>query len=292
MKIKKLLFVTKFEKLSYTSLQSILDLRQASLEHVVFVYVIEREHLSMYRTGYKKDEEIRLRERANIRFIDWAEHLFEQGMEVGVYIEVGSVVPQIIESAENEDADIIVIGRPQKGVLEQLYSGSDVAELLRRASVPVMVFKHDDETPVGLTQPFQRPLLAMDGSAPARKAVSYLTELGAVIDAVDVVNVVSEKAITGGSAMEIQKARKVARHLLEEICDIFEAAGVPANPHMYVGDAAEQIEKAAQELRSSLVVLGSSAKSAWVERWIGSTPRTIAEKTGITTLLIPPDRQQ
>jgi nucleotide-binding universal stress UspA family protein len=291
MKIKKLLFVTKFETLSYTSLQSILSLRRTGLEHVVFVYVIERENLSMYRTGYRKEEEVRLRERANIRFIDWAEDLFELGMEVGVYIEVGSVVPQIIASAENEGSDLIVIGRPHKSVLEQLYSGSDVAELTRRASVPVLVFKHVDETPSGPGDPFARPLLAMDGSQPARKAVKYLTDLQQVIECVDVVNVVGDKAISGGSAMQIQKARKDSKGLLEEVADIFETAGIQVRTHMYVGDADEQIAKAAQELQSSMVVLGSSSKSAWMERWLGSTPRTIAEKTDITTLLIPPDRK-
>ena len=71
MKIKKLLFVTKFEQLGLDALQSLMDIRDAGLNHVVFLNVIERERVAMRRgTGYQKDEEIRLRERANIRFID------------------------------------------------------------------------------------------------------------------------------------------------------------------------------------------------------------------------------
>ena len=35
----------------------------------------------------KKEEEIKLREKANIRFIDWAETLFEQGL--GATVELG-----------------------------------------------------------------------------------------------------------------------------------------------------------------------------------------------------------
>ncbi|MEW5909718.1 MAG: universal stress protein, partial [Thermodesulfobacteriota bacterium] len=94
MKIEKLLFVTKFEKLWFDALESLLDLRKAGLNHVVFLNVIEREKVAMQRgTGYRKTEEVKLREMANIRFIDWAEPLFEQGMEVGAYIVVGSLVP-------------------------------------------------------------------------------------------------------------------------------------------------------------------------------------------------------
>ena len=112
MKIKKLLFVTKFEELGLDALQSLLILRKAALEHVVFVNVIERERVAMRRgTGYNKKAEIRLRETANIRFIDWAENLFEQGMEVGVYIVVGSLVGEVIKAAQKEEADLIVINK-------------------------------------------------------------------------------------------------------------------------------------------------------------------------------------
>jgi nucleotide-binding universal stress UspA family protein len=115
MEINKLLFVTKFEELGFDALRSLLTLRNSALDHVVFVNVIERDRVAMRRgKGYQKDEEIRLREAANIRFIDWSETLFEQGMEVGVYIVVGSLVPEVIKATQKEDADLIVIGRSHK----------------------------------------------------------------------------------------------------------------------------------------------------------------------------------
>jgi len=92
MKIEKLLFVTKFEELGFDAVRSLLSLTGADLNHVVFINVIERDQFAMSRVGYRKDEEIRLREAANIRFIDWSESLFEQGLEVGVYIVVGTLV--------------------------------------------------------------------------------------------------------------------------------------------------------------------------------------------------------
>jgi len=39
-----------------------------------------------------------------------------------------------------------------------------------------------------------------------------------------------------------------------------------------------------------MIVLGSSAKTAWVEKWLGSTPRSIAETSVYPTLLIPPEK--
>jgi len=291
MEIKKLLFVTKFDVLGFDALRSVLDLRKAALEHVVFVNVIERERVAMRRgTGYQKSEEIRLREAANIRFIDWAEDLFEKGMEVGVYIVVGNLVPQVMKAAQKEEADLIVIGRSPKKVLEQLYEGSDVIELLRRTSTPVLVYKQLTEDPTDLELPFKRPLLATDWSPASMKAVAYLKELGKVIEEVNVINVVDEKQLTGSSSLEVQKTRKDVRNRLEEICEALAAEGIRSRARLYVGNAEEGIEKAARDCQSTMIVLGSSAKSQWMERWLGSIPRAIAEKSIYPTLLIPPEK--
>ena len=290
MKIKKLLFVTKFEELGFDAVQSLLSLTNAALNHIVFINVIERDRFAMSRVGYRKDEEIRLREAANIRFIDWSENLFEQGLEVGVYIVVGSLVSEVIKAAQKEDADLIVIGRSHKGVLENLYSGSDVTELLRRTATAVLVYKHLSETAISIEKPFERPLLAIDWSPASLKAVEYLKSLKDVVREIRIVHVAGEKDLKGSSAMAIQKTRKETRTRLEQICAIFEAEGIEAREHVYIGDPNVEIEKAARDCQASMIVLGSSGKTAWVEKWLGSTPRTIAEKSVYPTLLIPPEK--
>jgi len=292
MEIKKLLFVTKFEELGFDALGSLLSLRKAALNHVVFVNVIERDKVAMRRgTGYQKDEEIRLRETANIRFIDWAEDLYEQGMEVGVYIVVGSLVAEVIKAAQKEEADLIVIGRSHKSILEQFYEGSDITELIRRTSIPVLVYKPIPENVFVLEKPFERVLLATDWSAASLRAVEYLKGLKDIATRIDVVYVAAKKELTGSTTMEIQKTRKEKRQKLDEICGILEAAGVEARSHVYIGDPVEEIEKAARECQATMIVLGSSGKAAWVERWIGSIPRQIAETSVYPTLLIPPEQK-
>jgi len=290
MKLARLLFVTKFEELGFDAVQSLLSLTKADLNHIVFINVIEKDRFAMSRVGYRKDEEIRLREAANIRFIDWSENLFEQGLEVGVYIVVGSLVSEVIKAAKKEEADLIVIGRSHKGVLENLYSGSDVTELLRRSATPVLVYKHLSETAISIEKPFERPLLAMDWSPASLKAVDYLKGLKNVVREIRVMHVAGEKDLKGSSAMAIQKTRKETRTKLAKICAVFEAEGIEAREHVYIGDPNEEIEKAARDCQATMIVLGSSAKTAWVEKWLGSTPRTIAEESVYPTLLIPPEK--
>ena len=49
MKIVKMLFVTEFDELWFDALQSLMGLRKAGLNHVVFLHVIQREKVAMRR---------------------------------------------------------------------------------------------------------------------------------------------------------------------------------------------------------------------------------------------------
>jgi len=57
----------------------------------------------------------------------------------------------------------------------------------------------------------------------------------------------NEKDLNGSSTTAISKTRKEARNKLEKICEGFEAAGIKAKEHVYVGDPDEEIEKAAKD---------------------------------------------
>jgi len=288
MKIRKLLFVTKFEELCYDALKSLLELRNAALEHVVFLTVIERDKVAMKRgSGYLKEEEVKLKETANIRFIDWAENLFEMGMEVGAYIEVASLIPEILKVIKKEAPDLIVIGRSHKGQLEQLYAGSDVIELMRRTEVPILVFKHMREDNIVPEKLFERPLFATNWSDTGKKTIEYIKGLKNVIGEIHIMHVVKDNALKSSDAHEVQKVRKAERKKLDDLCDELEEAGINARPHVYVGDPQKEIEKAAKEYQASMIILGSSEKAAILERWIGSISKNIADKSIFPCLLIP-----
>lgn len=288
MEIKKLLFVTKFEDLCYDALNSLLALRHSALEHVVFLNVIEKDKVAMQRgSGYLKEEEVKLKETANIRFIDWAENLFEMGMEVGAYIEVSSLIPEILKVVEKETPDLIVIGRSHKGPLEQLYSSSDVMELVRRTHLPVLVFKHMMEDNIVPEKIFERPLFANNWGASGEKATAYLKGLKNVIGELHIMHVLKEKALKSKDTHAVQKVRKVERKRLDILADTFEDEGITCRPHVYVGNAQREIERAAKEYQASMIVLGSSEKAAILERWTGSITKSIAENSIYPCLLIP-----
>lgn len=289
MDIRKILFVTKFEELWFDAVESLMDLRKASFNHVVFLNVIEREKVALRRgKGYQKVEEVRLKEMANIRFINWAETLFEKGLEVGAYIVVGSLVKQVVTAAEKEDIDLIVVGYKKKGRIEQFYSSSDILEIIHRSQIPVLVYKYKPDNTIAVEKPFERPLLATDFSKMNQNAIDYLKPMGQVIKKVTVIHVGDPKSLKESSAMGVQKTRKKIRGKLDELCDLLIAAGIDASPAVYVGTPAKEIVTAAKECNASMVITGTSSKLSLKEKLVGSTPRFLAEKTDIPTLLIPP----
>ena len=276
MKIKKLLFVTDFEQLWFDALQSLMDLRKAGLEHVIFLHVIKREKVAFVPYGgYLKGEEAKLREMANIRFIDWAEDLFEAGMECGAYILVGNLVPKVLSVANEEKADLIVTGA---------HKSTETIEILRRTSIPILVHKYDIKKN---ERPFERPILVTDWSSPCERAIDYLIALKDILKNVVVVHVIPEKSIKGLNRTEIQKIERKNKKRLEEVCNTLSTEGISSECHLYMGEVVEQIKNAISEHNVSMVVAGTTGKGAWRARWLGSVSHELVQDSELPILLVP-----
>ncbi|NVL91661.1 MAG: universal stress protein [Desulfobacterales bacterium] len=288
MKITKILFVTDFEELLFNALQSLMGLRKAGLNHVVLLHVIPREKVAMRRgIGYLKQEERKLREIANIRFIDWAETLFEQGMEVGAHIAVGNTVPKVLSVAEDEGVDLIVIARRKRGKLEELYAGSETSDLLRKTVRPVLIYNYISQSGRVGENPFERLLLALDWSLSSERALDLVLALKGTVKRVDIIHVVSEKDIGKLSKTEIQKLERENKKRLNDVCDVLVKQRSDVRSHLYIGKIEEQIRKGAWEYRATMIVLGTGSKSIWKERWSGSVSHTLAERSELPLLVIP-----
>ena len=288
MKIKKMLFVSEFEELWFDALQSLMGLRKSGLDHVVFLHVIQREKVAMRRgAGFLKQEEVKLREIADIRFIDWAETLFEEGMEVGAHIAIGNVVPKIVSVSEIEGVDLIVTARRKRGKLEEIYAGPEISELLRRTSKPVLIFNYLTQSGKVGENPFERLLLALDWSVSSERVLDLVLALSGATKRVEIVHVLSEKEVGKLSKMEAHKLERENKKRLDDICDVFIKERLDARPHLYIGKTEEQIKKASTEHKSSMIVLGTRRKSIWKEKWVGSVAHSLADNSELPVLIIP-----
>jgi len=281
MEIKKILFVTDFEELWFDALRSLMGLRKAGLDHVVLMHVLER------KIGYyTKEEKRKLMETAEVRFIDWAQSLFEEGMECGSYIVEGDTVRKIMSTIEEEKVILVVINRQKRTKMEKLYIDSKTIEFLRKTTTPVLVHKFKLESGKVNDKLFERPLLATDWSPPADRALEFLVGLKGIIKKLQVIHVVTEKAMAGLGRIGLKKMERENRRSLEELCDTLEGEGIEAESHLYIGDLT-QIENAARERDATLIATGTTKKSAWQARWLGSVSQQLAEVSELPTLLVP-----
>lgn len=288
MKITTMLFVSEFEELWFDALQSLMELRKAGLNHVVFLHVIPRDRVAMKRgSGYLKQEERKLREIADIRFIDWAETLFEEGMEVGAHIAIGNVVPKIISVAEIEKVDLIVTARIKKGKFGEIFLGSETSDLLRRTEKPVLLYNYQSQAGKVGENPFERVFLALDWSVSSEKVLDFVLAMKEAVKRVEIMHVLSEKQIGKMSKMEAHKIERENKKRLDEVCDTFVQERFDARPHLYIGDTEEQIQRGAGEHRATMIVLGTRQTSAWKEKWSGSISHSLAEKSELPLLIVP-----
>lgn len=288
MKIATILFVSDFEELWFDALQSLMSLRKAGLNHVVFLHVIHREKVAMKRgAGYLKQEERKLREIADIRFIDWAETLFEEGMEVGAHIAIGNPVPRILSVADFEGVDLIVTARRRRGKIEEFFAGSETAELLRRTDRPVLIYNYLSQSGKVGENPFERMLLALDWSVSSEKILEFIFALKGSVQRVEIIHVLSDKEIGKLSKMEAHKLERTNKKRLDKVCDVFVEERIDARPHIYIGPVEEQIERAAAEHKATMIVVGTTRTGFWKEKWSGSVSYALAEKSELPVLVIP-----
>ncbi|MBC8459153.1 MAG: universal stress protein [Deltaproteobacteria bacterium] len=288
MKITKILFVSEFEELWLDALQSLMPLRKAGMNDVVFLHVISRDKVAMRRgTGYLKQEERKIREIADIRFIDWAETLYEEGMEVVAHIVIGNIIPKILSVSELEGVDLIVTARRKRAKLEELYAGSETSDLLRRTDKPVLIYNYLSQSGKVGDNPFERLLLGLDWTESSEKVLDYVLALKGAVKRVDIVHVISEKDVAKITKMEAQKVERKNKKRLDEVCDVLIKEKFDARPHLYIGNTEEQIEKGASEHRATMIVLGSRRKSIWKEKWSGSVSYSLADKSELPILIIP-----
>ena len=294
MKIKKILFPTKFRELAFNSLESLMELKETGLKEVVLTYVIPREEVGFVPYGgYMKDEEERLREQARIRFEDWQQSLSKHGIDSTIRIEVGNPIPQLYRIAEEEKVDLIIAGRKKRTALEKVYVGSHTLDLIRRSKVPVLISKYmvrfewEGELITRVNDHiFTKPLFATDWSKPSEKALKLVSSFKGLTDKVMVTHIIGVKISKNLDKSELRRIERESKERLDNYCDRLKKAGVKAEPHLFSGRSSAEIIRVAREHKATMIVMGTTGKDRLRAFWLGSVSHRVAEASELPVLLV------
>ncbi len=274
----KALFPTDFSAYANTVFACLPDLKAAGLKMVVLVTVIKESDVPMPATANREDlnrVEWSVQERLNVARMA----LEGQGLRVFTQVRYGSPAEQILRVAEEERVDLIVIGAQGKTLGQELLLGSVAYEVVRGATVPVLIEKahvvrnmgHADCT-LACKEMFTRVLHPTDFSACAQAAFQVVKRLkGAGTKEVVVLHVQDERIMKHRAPEQVVAFDEQDAERLEDLCRTIRMFGLEARSLLRHGHPVRETLKAAEEQNPCLIVLGTYGRSALQELLVGST---------------------
>jgi nucleotide-binding universal stress UspA family protein len=296
MTIEKILFPSRFRELAYESLETLFPLKNAGLREVIFLHVISREDVGFVPFGgYMKGEENKLREEAQIRFKDWQKSLSERGIDSKVIVSVGETVHEILNTAEAEKVDLLVIGRKKRVDGARSFIGSYAHKIITRSKIPTLVSKYMvqfDDQDATLTKvnkaPFEMPMFAADWSERSGHALDLIASLKGVVRKVFLFFNIDEKTLEKSSRSEVESLRENISRRLEDYCNRLKADGVDTEPHIGAGGMLDEMIRISRERKASMIIIGNTSKDRLFSNILDrSLSYQVTKMSELPTLLVP-----
>jgi nucleotide-binding universal stress UspA family protein len=191
------------------------------------------------------------------------EHLGEAA-EAEMMIAESLPVSAIVNTAEQRNADLIVMGTHGRSGVSRVMLGSVTERVLRETDRPVLTVRQGPETRGPLRASIKRVLCPMNYTPVAFNALEHAVAVARCFDAeLHVLHVIEPSA---GHVMD-EKAH-------EQLCDwLSEDARRRCNLQELIrrGDAAEQIIEESRALGCDLIILGAQHKRFFDSTVIGTT---------------------
>jgi nucleotide-binding universal stress UspA family protein len=190
----------------------------------------------------------------------------------------GDPQDEIIASATQWGADVIVLGTRGLGVIKGFFLASVSLGVVRNAPCPVLVCK-------GMPREVRTVTVALDGSAHARQALDWLAGLPLAPTArVRLVGVV-EPELDPSSARD-RRDRLAAELVLS--ARTIEANGVSVETTVTTGTPARRIVEDAERHGSDLLVVGARGAGAATRLLLGSVSESVLRRAQCPVLVVRP----
>jgi len=193
----------------------------------------------------------------------------------------GNVSETILQTAAEEDCELITLGSRLVTGLKRLVVGRTLNAVAAKAQRPVLVIKHPPAPPVGLAL-WRRILVATGGSPWSDVAVDHALALARAQDlAVSLLCVDSRRArsflpsTTSGAKDTLALAEARAA-----------AAGVTCEAHLAYGNIADAIRETATSRACDAIILGSRGLTGFKRLMLGSISNAVTAKTLLPVLIV------
>ena len=265
--MKRLLVPTDFSEHSKKALKCLEYLKNAGVEEVTFIHVIDLNKvvgvasgvdITSIIDGYEKESYEQLEE-----FVSYATKLGLKSNYTSP-IPVGSPVEEIVKHAEGYDA--IVMASRGKGILSELLLGSVSEGVVRRSPVPVLVVKERCENL------FKKILFCYDFSELSKEIVPHIKEFAKAGSK----EIVLLHVLEGDEELPEEKIEELKRLEKE-----FEDLGI--NCHLIIGGGVpyKEILKVATDKNVTMITIASVGHGFTSGLLLGSVAESVVRRARV-----------
>ncbi len=194
-----------------------------------------------------------------------------QSVSVLTNLEQGEPYERIVDVAESESCDLIVMGRKGRHHIERSLMGSVTARVIGHTFKDVLVIPR--ESSVG----WSRLLLATDGSKFSETATEHALELaasnGSSMEAITVLDITDEFYAQAPDKVAAMAAE--ARSLVDGIAERAKALGVSCEASVREGEPYLAITGLAKESGADMIVMGSHGRKGVSRLLMGSVTEKV-----------------
>jgi nucleotide-binding universal stress UspA family protein len=212
-----------------------------------------------------------------------AERIAEESrVRIRSVCEQGQPYARIVDLADAEDCDLIVMGRRGLRRLERVFVGSVTARVIGHTQRDVLV------VPRGAVLGWNRLLLATDGSrysaTATAKAIDLAREYGGELVVACAVDLPAELYAEAPKFFEEQVGK--ARETSEAVTRQAEAAGVRAETHVGECEADTAIVTLAKDRKADLIVMGTHGRTGLRRLLMGSVTEKVIGAAACPVLVV------
>jgi nucleotide-binding universal stress UspA family protein len=181
-----------------------------------------------------------------------------QGLAVQCKLVTGDAAEAIVQSAQEEKADLIMMPS-HSFTFYQFLMGSVTARVLHGTECPVWTGAHIQVSPA---QNFaiRNVLCAVDFGPRCEKTVSWADQMAAEFGArLTLANVTAALEMwgAGGNYVDQRQKEKLIHNATQQMAKLKEATGVKADVFIGSGDVPKVLSQAAQQIKADLLVTGT-----------------------------------
>ena len=199
-------------------------------------------------------------------------------------VEQGQAYEKIVDVADAENCDLIVMGRRGVHHFERMLMGSVTSRVIGYTHKDVLVIPRD------ATIRWENILLAVDESTSSETAVKHAMDFalsyGARITAVTVVDVNDEFYAQVPHAVD--KMVEKAKSLLEKVRKSLESCDIKTETIVREGEAYEKIVEVAEEINADIIFMGSHGRTGFKKLFMGSVTEKVIGFSACPVMVVKP----